>query len=387
MKKLVLKYLFFAVAFGFSTQGAFGQIPPNNSCETVSVLNFDGVNDYVSLPLSVGISGNVEFTVEAWVKWDGIGTSTIYAEGSTSSNNPIFSIIPLSTGGMEVTYRDLSLTGLVQSPTNGTVPADMWTHVAVVKTSNTNIKVYVNGIMTDDLNFTAINSWVVDAINLGVRERVSKDSYLSGSMDEVRIWDVARTPSEISNNMNVQLMGTELGLKAYYNFNDNTGSSILSDLVSSQSGTLQNMDPATDWTTPDSTISTTFSSITASGVDTYTAPSGAVYTTSGVYIDTIATVAGCDSIITINLTMNFTGLNENDLSEIHVYPNPASDKITLTVRESLLGESIVIVDQAGRIVLESTVSEVETLLNVGQLTKGLYYIRIGNSGYRKFVKV
>lgn len=45
--------------------------------------------------------------------------------------------------------------------------------------------------------------------------------------------------------------------------------------------------------------------------DTYTAPSGAVYTTSGNYSDTIANSTGCDSIISINLTVN-NSMTAND---------------------------------------------------------------------------
>jgi hypothetical protein len=47
----------------------------------------------------------------------------------------------------------------------------------------------------------------------------------------------------------------------------------------------------------------TSASISAIACNTYTAPSGNVYTTSGIYIDTIPNVNGCDSIITINLTI------------------------------------------------------------------------------------
>lgn len=52
--------------------------------------------------------------------------------------------------------------------------------------------------------------------------------------------------------------------------------------------------------------SATSASITAQSCDSYTAPSGAVFTTSGMFMDTIANVAGCDSVITINLTVNYT---------------------------------------------------------------------------------
>ena len=54
----------------------------------------------------------------------------------------------------------------------------------------------------------------------------------------------------------------------------------------------------------------TSSIITAEGLDSYTSPSGDVYTTEGVYTDTIQNAAGCDSIITIDLSMNFTGIGE-----------------------------------------------------------------------------
>ena len=53
-----------------------------------------------------------------------------------------------------------------------------------------------------------------------------------------------------------------------------------------------------------------FSSISAEGIDSYTAPSGAVYITEGVYVDTIPNASGCDSIITIDLSMNFTEVGE-----------------------------------------------------------------------------
>lgn len=47
----------------------------------------------------------------------------------------------------------------------------------------------------------------------------------------------------------------------------------------------------------------TTASIAATACGTYTAPSGATFTTSGIKMDTITNVANCDSIITINLTM------------------------------------------------------------------------------------
>tara|TARA_B110000285_G_C15086872_1_gene596710 strand:- start:117 stop:1046 length:930 start_codon:yes stop_codon:yes gene_type:complete len=55
---------------------------------------------------------------------------------------------------------------------------------------------------------------------------------------------------------------------------------------------------------------TTFSSINETGLDFYTSPSGIVYTDNGIYKDVIPNAAGCDSIITITLSMNYTGIDE-----------------------------------------------------------------------------
>lgn len=49
---------------------------------------------------------------------------------------------------------------------------------------------------------------------------------------------------------------------------------------------------------------TSTSSLTASVCGSYTAPSGTVHTTSGTFNDTIANSGGCDSVITVNLTVN-----------------------------------------------------------------------------------
>lgn len=56
----------------------------------------------------------------------------------------------------------------------------------------------------------------------------------------------------------------------------------------------------------------TTSTMSASACDSYSAPSGAVFTASGMYMDTITNMAGCDSVITINLTiMNSTTASMN----------------------------------------------------------------------------
>ncbi len=55
------------------------------------------------------------------------------------------------------------------------------------------------------------------------RERSTIPKFYSGLMDDVRIWNVARTASEIAANMNVELTGGEAGLVAYWKLDEGSG--------------------------------------------------------------------------------------------------------------------------------------------------------------------
>ncbi len=58
----------------------------------------------------------------------------------------------------------------------------------------------------------------------------------------------------------------------------------------------------------------TTSVITETVCDMYTTPSGTIHTLSGVYQDTLVNASGCDSVITINLTVNHS--TSNSISEM-----------------------------------------------------------------------
>ena len=64
--------------------------------------------------------------------------------------------------------------------------------------------------------------------------------------------------------------------------------------------------------------------ISAASCDEYTSPSGLyTWTETGVYADTLTNILGCDSIITVNLTINNTTLNEINVSACGPYTSPS----------------------------------------------------------------
>jgi hypothetical protein len=50
----------------------------------------------------------------------------------------------------------------------------------------------------------------------------SMGEYFHGDIDEIRIWNVARTPEQLRAAMNERLSGKEPGLVAYWPFDDGT---------------------------------------------------------------------------------------------------------------------------------------------------------------------
>ena len=104
-----------------------------------------------------------------------------------------------------------------------TVTLNSWHHIAVVIT-NSGRTCYVDGHKTTQnttiptYDFSLGRMWLGrDSANATNDNRVFK-----GLLDEVRIWNVAKTETELSGNKYLTLTGSEPGLVGYWNFNDSS---------------------------------------------------------------------------------------------------------------------------------------------------------------------
>lgn len=172
---------------------------------------------------SLSITGNM--TVEAWVKLDSLpsganNTQTIVGKYDGSSNRShIFGIwrngsgtlgmtVALSTNGSTVYVLDKPY-----SFSTGT-----WYHIAYVYTASTGtVEFFVNGSSqgtATNASATSIFNGTAD-FNIGAFNNGTSE-YFDGKIDEVRVWNTARTATQISDNKSTELTGTESGLAAYY---------------------------------------------------------------------------------------------------------------------------------------------------------------------------
>lgn len=102
---------------------------------------------------------------------------------------------------------------------------------------------------------------------------------------------------------------------------------------------------------------------------------GTEYTTSGDYVQTLSTVNNCDSVVTLHLTIITTGINENEMSEINVYPVPAKDMLNI---EGEGIKSVKISDILGK--------EIAEYINDGEATMSISVDNLKSGSYLLVIK-
>jgi len=107
------------------------------------------------------------------------------------------------------------------------------------------------------------------------------------------------------------------------------------------------------------------------------------YADSGTYIVCLTVFDNCGSATTcdtLSVDKNYTGLNENWIDNVNVYPIPASDIITIDGLQFEGEYMIELVDLAGKVVRAFNFnSEKSITLDLTREVSGSYLLRIGNS--------
>jgi PKD repeat protein len=242
-KKLnLIKIKTLTVLIGLLTFLLFSQ----NAFAQGNALDFDGNDDYVSFSPAFNSASNFNststFTIECWVKSSSTWLSSIIAHKPSGGGNIGGYALFLNYGatgnvGLEVDGDNLIATNKID--------LGRWSHIALVYSAGT-ATFYINGAASGSKSLT-FSSTTAELL-FGLMP-INGNYGLNGSIDEVRIWNVARTPSEIITSSFAPISPSTSGLLAYYNFDNgvasgtNTGLSTLTDLTSNgYDGTLNNFD-------------------------------------------------------------------------------------------------------------------------------------------------
>jgi hypothetical protein len=166
-----------------------------------SALSFDGVDDYVGVPHSSSLMVTTKFTLSAWVRTSLTGRyQYVIAKraggGGTKGygllfdpNGQIYGVIDDGTGA------------------NITVVSGNWAdgkfhHVAYVRDDGVQ-RIYVDGILRATTNYVIGDITNTEPLKIGIRG--DNINPFSGLIDDVRIYNYARSPEQILQDYNAGL--------------------------------------------------------------------------------------------------------------------------------------------------------------------------------------
>ena len=231
--------------------------------EANNAIRFEGVDSYIKVTDGGGLALE-NFTLETWFKKDGNGISV------TSGTGGIPDAIPLITKGTsesESSNLDINYFLCIKAATNviaadfeegaggtsvslnhpvlGVTPIvnNVWHHAAVTY-DGTTLRLYLDGNLENSLvvgqpvaSATTCNL----AIGSSLRSTDVAQGFFDGTMDEIRIWNYARTQNEIQSTINSKIDISQTGLLARWRLDEGSGTSANGSAGTTFNGVVTNL--------------------------------------------------------------------------------------------------------------------------------------------------
>jgi uncharacterized sulfatase len=172
-------------------------------------VSLDGVDDYIA----TSTAGNVvlpstDYTLMAWVFWDGANGSRGYIAGGQNSgiDGEVFSMGKATDGTDRILFLNLLPNGgqgnsIAESPA-GTISTGTWQHVAYTVDSSNGTTLYLDGspVGSNPTRTTHIASATV--FNIGNNPQTGVPNPFDGLIDEVAVFTGVLSPTQINNARN-----------------------------------------------------------------------------------------------------------------------------------------------------------------------------------------
>ena len=236
--------------------GLTGDVTPANDTLVKTVSNFavgtnfgiqfDGLDDKITIADAPALNPTTAITVEAWINassWrNNIADGSIIAKDVDAPNRG-YVLRCGNNGSIEFMISDNGSWKAASSPS--VMLTNRWYHIAGVY-DGSNVLLYINGEL---IARTPASSFSPSPTPLFFGDDPTwSGRTFNGTLDEIRIWNIARTQPQIQSNMSVSLTGTEPGLAAYYKMDEGLGNATILDATAgANNGTLTSFVLANAW--------------------------------------------------------------------------------------------------------------------------------------------
>jgi len=238
--------------------------PGSGTCPTWTTgmhgtaLSFDGTDDDMKIPDDASLNITDSFTIEAWVYPNDVSIpGTIYSRYSGNSGYELRIEPGYTPDRLIVVIADGSTWKNVSDVNNVLITKD-WQHV-VGTFDGTNLRLYIDTVLVGGPEASNLPASASADAHIGSRS--GSHHFWSGLIDDVRIYNYARTPAEIALDYNAGFAAhfgpksgcdddpgscMDLGLVGYWGMEEGGGDTAYDASLYSNDGTLTN-NPT--WTT------------------------------------------------------------------------------------------------------------------------------------------
>src|SRR5215472_11315695 len=222
------------------------QIGPGSALELLGT-NHAVVASNPSLVLTTSL------TFEAWVDPEKPGCGSILSRGSGFDGSTDYNFVIGWNGTNCGTQMKLALYAGAWHYSAGVLPVSAWSHVAATY-DGTNVSLYINGVLDSTTPQSGSVYQSGSPLYIGRQGQTCNCNTFQGQLDEVRIWNIARSTNDITSDMSFWQSGTESNLVAYYRFEEGKGLVVSNSAAtgSANDGTLAG---AATWTSSDALFS------------------------------------------------------------------------------------------------------------------------------------
>ncbi|MCX6290366.1 MAG: T9SS type A sorting domain-containing protein [Bacteroidetes bacterium] len=235
MKKKFLFILFFVFAL------TMNHVKAQTTAGSCFYVDYDSWNAggthppvYIDCGTSNVFNTGYELTMEVWIRiYNSSWNQKIMGKVTNTFNNGY--VMAMQTGNYAEVWDPVHYQLI-----SGSVPVDSaWVHLAMTYAAGGQLTEYINGVNVGSINAgvdpiaSSTNPFI---IGMAPWDLISFQTF--GSLDEVRVWSIARSQADIRSTMFKHLQGNEAGLIAYYDFNSASGTNVPDLTSNANNGTV-----------------------------------------------------------------------------------------------------------------------------------------------------
>lgn len=308
--------------------------------------------------------------------------------GCIGANKCVLKTYPVPSGPIPV--PDLSALPAISDECSATLTAPTADNGTVTATTTDPLSYTTQGTFTVTWTYTNANGTITQTQTVTINDPEDPAMpVLSNVNASCSVTPVAPTTTDncagiVTGTTTTTFPITTIGMTTItWTFDDGNGNSITADqhiIVTDSENPVTTALPTLNiacneavTTVPTATDNCT-GTVTGTTTDSLSYATPGTYTINWTFADGHGNSSNEAQIVVVSCSS--AGLEDLSVAFIQVYPNPASDLLTVTISSDLAGSELELINAQGAVVRKLPVIAAETTISLSELESGLYYVKL-----------